>query len=279
MACYQTADLRFLECEALANRDFTWFKRDSFGHRLHHPVTTMPKEYRQYLRFKEHPDDRLVVLDIKNSQPYMSAIISKDLINGYLPEFRPMFEHLDRYEQKPDFLLYRKLCVEGRLYEFLMEGMGYDTKNLQTSHKIRAHIKELFFSSVLFSRTRVFGEKSRFRESFRMCFPAVHKMFQAIKQMDASVLPDLKEIIRPTGKKFKYEKSSDSYKLIACLMQRIEAALVYEVIVPRLLAEEIKCICIHDSFIVHPMHANRTRQIITESFENLGLPVPALSLE
>jgi len=274
-----SSDLKLLECEAVANKDFTWFTKDSFGHRLHHPITTMPKEYRKHLRFKENLDEPLVILDIKNSQPYFSSVIvNKDLINAHLPEFKPMLEHIAQFEKKPDFLLYRKLCVEGRLYEFLMEGMGGKPKDAQASHKVRGQIKELFFASVLFSRTRVFGEKSRFRESFRLAFPSVHKMFQEIKRLNETILPDLKSIIRPTGKKFKYEKSNNAYKLVACLMQRAESAILFHVISPRLLAAGIRYVTVHDSIILLPEHVEQALQIINISFESLGLPTPAISI-
>ena len=274
-----TDDLAFLECEAWSNRDFTWFKVDDFGHRLHHPVTSMPKEYRKHLRFKGRPDEPLAVLDVKNSQPYWSSVfLTKNLINAYLPEFKPLLEHIGHFERKPDFLLYRKLCVEGRLYEFFMEGMGFNPNDSQASHKVRKEIKELFFASVLFGRARVFGEKSRFRESFRLSFPSVHQMFQTIKRMDATDLPELKNIIRPTGKKFKYEKSNDAYKLVACLMQRVESAILFQVIAPRLLAAGIRFVSVHDSIILLPEHVEEALEIIKVSFEKLGLPAPAISI-
>ncbi|MFN8323957.1 MAG: hypothetical protein U0T74_14935 [Chitinophagales bacterium] len=269
-----TSDLRFLESEALANKDFAWFSVDKFGNRLHHPFTTMPKEYRKHLRFQDCSDKPLIELDIKNSQPYFSSVLSsKRLINEYLIEFLPLLPYIEKFERKADFLLYRKLCVEGRLYEFLMESLSMNSKNENDRHKI----KELFFASVLFSKLRVYGEKSRFREAFKSVFPSVHAMFQTIKGLDETVLPELKNIIRPTGKKFKYEKSNDAYKLVACLMQRSEATVMLQIVAPRLVEEGIKFITIHDSVMLLPEHAERAKQIIGEAFKSIALPPPTLS--
>ncbi|MBL0310173.1 MAG: hypothetical protein IPP77_10990, partial [Bacteroidetes bacterium] len=271
-----TDDMKFLEAEALMNWEFAWFKTDDFGKRLHTPITTMPKEYRKYLRFKGHPDTPLMALDIKNSQPYFSAVfMTSHLITDHLPEFIPLLDTAEPYTRKADFLLYRRLCVEGRLYEFIMEGMGLDNKDKEARDKI----KKLFFSSVLFSKTRVYGENSRFREMFRHAFPSVHKMFQAIKQSDESLLPTLKNIIRPSGKKYRYAKSNDAYTLVACLMQRSESAVMYQVVAPKLIEKGIRFVTIHDSIMCLPEDAALAKHLLMECFEALSLPVPMVSIE
>jgi hypothetical protein len=156
-----------------------------------------------------------------------------------------------------------------------MEGMGLDTKDENERNKV----KELLFASVLFGRTRVFGDKSKFRDAFRMVFPSVHEMFQLIKRADETLLPELNDIIKPTGKKFKYEKSNDSYKLVACMMQRAESAMMYQVIAPKLIEAGIKFITVHDSVIIAQQHVKGAEEIFKASFENLGLPAPTLSIK
>ncbi|MBL0309226.1 MAG: hypothetical protein IPP77_05980 [Bacteroidetes bacterium] len=273
---YQTTDdIKFLEAEAIMNHEFVWFKTDSYGHRLHTPITTMPKEYRKYLRFKGHPDTPFMSLDIKNSQPYFSAVfMNSRLINDYLPEFIPLLHIAEPYTRNADFLLYRRLCVEGRLYEFIMGGMGLDTKDKEARDKI----KKLFFSSVLFSKTRVYGENSRFREMFRHAFSSVHKMFQDIKHADEMLLPKLRDIIRPPGKKFRYAKSNNAYTLVACLMQRSEAALMYQVVAPRLIEKGIRFVTIHDSIMCLPDDAALANKIFIEAFDTLSIPPPTISV-
>lgn len=269
-----TDDLKFLQAEALSNKDFQWFSRDDFGCRLHHPVAALPKDYRNRLRFKSNPETKLVVLDIKNSQPYFSSVfLNKHLITTHLPEFLPGLPSVVKYERTGDFILYRRLCVEGRLYEFIMEGMGLNIKNKNERDKI----KELLFSSVLFSRLRVYGEKKRFRDYFRSIFPNVFEMFQSIKRMDEELLPDLKDVIRPRGAKFKYANSNNAYKLVSCLMQRAESAIMYNVIAPKLVAQGVKFVTVHDSFILLPEAVEFVKDIIKESFDELGLPVPVFS--
>ena len=273
-----TGDLKFLEAEAFANKDFDWFSQDSFGLRLHHPIAAMPKEYRNRLRFKGRPDEQLAVLDIRNSQPYFSSVcMNKHLILTYLPAFAPMLPHVEKYERTGDFHQYRELCIKGCLYEHIMKGMGLTPKDEKEQDKIRGKIKELLFSSVLFSRLSVFGEKKRFRDYFRKDFPSVHAMFQTIKRLDETILPELKEIIRPTGVKFKYPGSNNAYKLVSCLMQRAESSIMYQVIAPRLIDAGIKFVTVHDSFIMLSENVELAQAIIKASFEDIGLPAPTLS--
>ena len=97
--------------------------------------------------------------------------------------------------------------------------------------------------------------------------------------MDEAILPELKAIIRPTGVKFKYPKSNFAYKLVSCLMQRAEAAMMFQVIAPRLIEASIKFVTVHDSFIVLPENVEHTNLVIRESFESIGLPSPTLSIK
>ena len=99
-----------------------------------------------------------------------------------------------------------------------------------------------------------------------------------MKRLDESVLSDIKHIIRPPKKKFKYAASNDSHKILPCMMQRAESRMMYNVIAPRLIAEGIKFVTIHDSFMILPEDVEQTSTIIRESFEGLCLPVPTLSL-
>ena len=271
-----TSDLKFLMAEAFANKDLDWFSQDEFGLRLHHPITALPKIYRNRLRFKDHPKEQLAVLDIKNSQPFFSSVcMNKHLVSTYLPAFLPVLPYIEKYSKTGDFLLYSQLCTNGQIYEFFMEGMGLNLNN----QKERDRIKELLCSSVLFSRLRVSKEKKRFKDYFKSCFPSVYSMFQTIKSMDETILPELKEIIRPTGVKFKYHKSNFAYKLVSCLMQRAEAAMMFQVIAPRLIETGIKFVTVHDSFIVLPEKVEHTNLVIRESFESIGLPSPTLSIK
>ena len=104
-------------------------------------------------------------------------------------------------------------------------------------------------------------------------------MFMAIKRSDERLLPELKNIIRPTGKKFRYLKSNDAHKLIACLMQRSESALMYQVVAPKLISENIRFVTIHDALILLPEHVPQAQRILQEAFESLSIPVPSISAE
>jgi hypothetical protein len=255
--------------------EINWFIVDDFGGRFHHRISNMPKEQRQYLRFKGHEDTPLKVLDLRNSQPFFTALVSsKTLIVGLLPEFRPIIVIAEKYSSKPDFLLYRDLCVTGRLYEFFLEARGIDPSNKLERNKI----KELLFRAVIFSKKRVYGSDKLFQSLFKSCFPSAFSFFSEVKALDELVLPEIKHIIRPPKKKFKYAASNDSHKILPCIMQRAESRMMYKVIAPRLIADGIRFVTIHDSFMILPEDVERTQHIIRESFEGMGLPAPSLSV-
>jgi hypothetical protein len=256
--------------------EINWFIVDAFGGRFHHRISNMPKEQRQYLRFKGREDTPLKVLDLRNSQPFFTALVSnKTLIDGLLPEFRPIIGIAEKYGSKPDFLLYRDLCVTGRLYEFFLEAKGIDPSNKVERNKI----KELLFRAVIFSKKRVYGSDKLFQRLFKSCFPSVFSFFSEIKGLDETVLPDIKHLIRPPKKKFKYAASNDSHKILPCIMQRTESRMMYKVIAPELIAQDIRFVTIHDSFMILPEDVQRTQQIIRESFEGMSLPAPSLSIK
>jgi hypothetical protein len=256
--------------------EVTWFVVDDFGRRFHHIISSMPKEQRKFLRFKGHEQTPLVTIDFKNSQPFFSAMLSsKTLIDTLLPEFKAALPLAEQLINKPDFLLYRQLCVEGRLYEFFLEALGIDP-----SIKVeRDKIKETLFRAVLFSRKRVYGDDKRFKLHFQSAFPSVFSFFSAIKQMNEDELPELKSIIIPNNANFKFKQSNNSYKLLASMMQRAESRMIYQVIAPRLIEAGIKFITVHDSFIVLPEKVEQTNIIIRESFESICLPSPKLSIK
>ncbi len=256
--------------------EINWFVVDEFGGRFHHVISSMPKEQRKYLRFKGHEQTPLVTIDFKNSQPFFSAMVSsKALIETLLPEFKAILPFAEQLKNKPDFLLYRQLCVEGRLYEFFLEAQGIDP-----SHKLeRDKIKEALFRAVLFSRKRVYGSDKRIKLQFQSVFPNVFSFFSAIKQMNELELPELKSIIKPKNEDFKSYQSSNRYKLLACMMQRAESRMMYQVIAPKMIEAGIKFLTVHDSFILLPENVEPANIIIRASFESIGLPAPTISIK
>jgi hypothetical protein len=256
--------------------EVNWFVVDEFGGRFHHLISSMQKEKRIHLRFKGFERTPLVTIDFKNSQPFFSAMLSSPtLIETLLPEFKAILPLAEKLNNKPDFLLYRQLCVEGRLYEFFLEAQGIDPSNKLERDKI----KEALFRAVLFSRKRVYGEDKRFKIQFQSVFPSVFSFFSEIKNMNEFDLPALKSIIKPAEKYFKYIQSNNSYKLLPCMMQRVESRMMYQLIAPKMIEAGIKFVTVHDSFMVLPEHTEKAKIIIRTSFEYLGLHSPTLSIK
>lgn len=122
---------------------------DQFGFRYHHPIASLPKSFRKFIKWNE---TRLVNVDIKNSQPLFLclAYAKKNALDG-------------------DWVKYKSLCESGNLYESLNQ------------EKIdRESFKRQFFEEVLFAKGNSIAW-SRFAQQFNREFPAVFSYIQRLK--------------------------------------------------------------------------------------------------
>jgi len=97
-----------------------FYSIDNTSKRFHSNVTNLDKELRPYLRIN---NERLVNADIKNSQPYLSTIIltnpGKVSWLTENPTFALLLQNL-KVSTNQDVKNYISLVISGQLYEFLM---------------------------------------------------------------------------------------------------------------------------------------------------------------
>lgn len=94
---------------------------DSSGHRLHSPITRLPKFLRKYLQYN---GKSLVSLDLKNSQPYFSLLLLEETF------------YTTKKQKKGGINL---LGIDAELYELLNKvGINWPSKGVITS-AIQAH--------------------------------------------------------------------------------------------------------------------------------------------
>jgi hypothetical protein len=249
----------------------SWHTVCEFGNRYHNQYTSLPKKYRRLMRFEGREATPLMMLDFANSQPYFSSILGcGTLIEDLLPEFKPVLPIFRRAESRYDYQYYRHLCTTGNLYKNFL---GNELMS-------KEDVKNKLFRAILFARKRITTEDRLFRSQFKLFFPSVVKMADDIRKMTEKDLPLIKNIIRPTGIKFKYPKSNYSHKIIPCMMQRAESRIVYGHIVPEMIAAGIgPLLTIHDSFIILPEHEQKARTIIDSVFWKFQLPPPCVRSE
>ncbi|HEY1191863.1 MAG TPA: hypothetical protein VGE74_29800 [Gemmata sp.] len=90
----------------------TYFVPDPMG-RLHHPLTTVPKEHRTHIRVDGHAD--LVAVDVSCCQPALAGVVICDDLVGPPDELGGAVER------------WLRDCRDGALYERLMDRVEADT--------------------------------------------------------------------------------------------------------------------------------------------------------
>jgi len=262
-------------CEEDFDISLSWFVVDDFGRRFHTKITRMKKELRQYIRFKGFENQKLVSLDIKNSQPYFLSICSKPgLIRKMIPEFAPIAELARQYGESEDWKEFSRLSIEGGLYErFVQEGLTDEAFK-----EGRKKAKSQMYAAVLFCKKRVFKENKVFQQQFKKAFPNVFAFTASVRKCSANDLPELSNIIHYQDKKSKKHKN-DSSRLMPCLLQRMESAFMFKLIAPKLMTKDIPFITIHDSFMVKETDKDRVKAIMEDSFIKQGVHPPAIFFE
>ncbi len=174
--------------------------------RMHTVLTNMKSDLRNLITYLGAP---LVSIDIKNSQPYLSTILTtiqetkrgrhplntlkqqiQTTINQTHPNSSLMLEEMNELFDKQDFTIFKNLVSynkHGANGEDLYTYMLKKGKELNLPYANRREAKEGMFE-VLFSSNRHHSQAKRL---FRELFPSVDKLFRSLKELDHSLLPRL----------------------------------------------------------------------------------------
>lgn len=236
---------------------------DSTSGRYHSNLTNLPKELRQFIRIN---GKRLVNLDVKNSQPYLSTLILTD--PRKVAEFtkNPHFSMLLRslhVIHTEDIERYVSLVIQGRLYEYLIseyESRGFAFRSTDFKEK-RNQMKKLVLQIIYDKNVR----NPKCRRIFAELFPEVHRVFSIVRG-------DVK-----TEDKFQ------NYKRFAILLQRIESRLILNRVLGRLSIEhpDVIAVTVHDSVmtVADEEHVRIVHRMMEEELQKfVGFP-PTLKFE
>lgn len=233
-------DLRLIES---VNNSETFFIRDGKTRRIFHELNLMRREYRAFWRHRS--GERLVELDLRNSQPLILCTLFPEYFRAEWPE---------------DVVKYKKLCEQGLLYNHLLELGGYSTDD-----ETRNHFKETLFAEVFYCPDP------------KKCRKPEHKAryYTQVTQLFEKVFPNVYKLICD------YKPKNDYAKLPITMMQR-EANLIIDTTCNRLMLEnngKVNMLTIHDSIVTTEPFAKIVGAAILESFANKYSIYPALKAQ
>jgi hypothetical protein len=214
----------------------TWLTRDDYG-RVHTPLTSLPSRLRCCLSVG---GERLVGLDLKNSQPLFLGLAVRNQINQ--PHKQPNQQTTNNDASFPDMpsdlRRYLRVCQRGEFYESLAcEGKG------------REAVKASLWQP-LFGETR-YAYRGWLWERLEAEYPTVAGYVRAVKSHD--------------------------YKRLAHLLQGEESAFFIRAVCGRIRGERpgLPLYTIHDSLLTTPRHVEYVRVVVMDEFRKMGL-VPSL---
>lgn len=225
------------------------FSVDEYG-RVHTNLTNMSSSLRKFLKVE---NQKLVNIDIRNSQPLFLSVMFKHLSKTdlktsdlgkqvfYLPPLLPLCCQKERFfyaslAAKPDVKMYTTLCEQGEFYDWIMDGMKVPSDD-------RKIFKRRFFGKVFFCESQMNDES----EFFKKYFPSI---FDFITEM-----------------------KSVNYKVMANVLQRVESHFIIENVAARLCRQKPHMFLstIHDSFLIENHDVNFVLEVLQEEFGKLGL--------
>lgn len=269
------------------NYPFSAATVDEFGNRLHHEVVRLPKCLRPFLRFRDHPDQEMVELDLVASQPSFLANITPQLIEQYAPECAAAIPYFQKYSQEPDYQEYQRLCQEGIIYEHLQDKFNKRYGSSLASLVTRDDAKDIYYNAA-FSNYK-FREKMDTNDSlttteqrlakhlvnfnlegarkasatlfkkrsynlFKFLFPSLHKLFTDLKALTWD---------------FNLKKKHANNCLLA---QRIESGIVYTHLVKALVGAGVeRFTTTHDSLNVMKCDEKLARRVVKAALKQARL--------
>jgi hypothetical protein len=251
---YQRIDKFDEVVESIISGENEYYIVCKFGRRFHTVWSSLKKELRSLVYFQEIPKERVKGLDIVNSQPWLTSIISEPQILNYVPEVaEELTAILKKATLGTDYWEYRTLCVEGGIYEHWIEVLrrelgdnwrqdmveldkNFARKNKRTGLKKISSISDpaltdrqvaklLFFRVIFAKQENEIGKNGRRRkllenlkvlnDAYKLEWPSVWGLFADIKR-----------------NKFKCNssKKNGGYTNLAMIMQRVESAIMGQII-------------------------------------------------
>lgn len=244
---------------------------DNNTRRFHSNLTNMRSILRNAITYD---GEKLISIDIKNSQPYLSLVLfnkefwlkrkekEENIINSNKLHISNINIKYNQYyimigdiaESLDDkgLQLYKDLVSKGVLYEYIQSHLKSDNRLKFSS---RRDVKSTVFQT-LYSDNRFIGQvEAKPKRDFRELFPDVYALFAVIKKKDHTLLPRL--------------------------LQNIESHLIIKVISKRI-GKELPLapiFTIHDSIATTSKYVEAVEKIMHEELESAIGFAPSLKRE
>ena len=254
-----TFNMRWMPLKKIPQAQY-WVSVDTTAGRLHSPLTGLKKQLRKTLSYK---GQKLVSIDISNSQPYLAIVfLKKEAFKRNNMGLR-LKQHDSKlnYNESPvakgkcsaDLDLYIEAVSSGQFYESFQEEL--EKLNLMPSNidNRRDYVKGVMF--LAFFSPNHQSDFVKEIKIFQKAFPSVAAVFSFIKKNDHSVL--------------------------ACALQNLEADIILNDICGYITEHhpEVPLFTIHDSIATTEQHKDLVYCIMQKRLtERIGIP-PNLSVE
>lgn len=276
--------LLFFQMEMHNSKEFVDFHVDSFGFRAHTTFTSLKKELRQFIRFKGYDNERVVLVDLKNSQPYFSSLIIRHpkLLEQFLPEFLPLKSIIEQGTEDGGVKFFHKICAEGLLYRDWLLARNYlQDEKAELTPELKTKAKDEILAMVMYGTNGNYADnkevaynKKMTKLMFNQQYGKTGEIFSAIKRVGADILPFMDRFY--TSKEGKYVGIKAAHKNLSAMMQRMESRILLEFVGQKLIANGLVFTTVHDCFILPESHGNTAKNLIHEAFTELGVIPPSL---
>lgn len=265
----------------------TYYSVDRFSHRFHSNITNLKSELRKHLRYE---GKKIVSLDIKNSQPYMSLCLFNEPFINFVIKTQvqkvPSSESLnDITNNKNDDNIFninkiystigRRILIPSSLL-LLMRQQLSKTKECQDFRTYTEMVSSgLFYDWMAdeFRRRGIEGLGTR-GEVKKMMFVVFFSHNQFLNQSDAAPKKRFAELFPSVYEMFKIIKRIDN-SMLARLLQVIESHIILRVVCRRITKErpDVPLFTIHDSIATTVENKDYVYKVMMEELtRHVGVP-------
>jgi len=274
--------LEFLE--AVDGKDIEYYFVDAFGNRFHTAYAMLKRQIRPLLYFADRPDEKLASLDIKCSQPWLTSVMTPDIIAAYVPEAVELLPAFAALLQCPERDEYQALCTSGQVYEHWQE-------EIEAQHGIywREDFAALDRQRVAAGGKPQPGEalddpSLTDRDAAKKCLYRViygypkaddplHVVFRTLWPNIWTALESIKK-----AKKLEASTSDKAYANMSFVMQRLEAEFMRRCIVKFFENGINHLVTIYDGVLVLESQQTEAKALMLEVASDMGLPLPQIKV-
>lgn len=255
-----------------------YFKTDQ-QNRLHTNVSGLTRECLQFLRFRCSAGDRLVQLDLHNSHPYFLALFLRDNFS-----FSSLLSPPSSSFSSPLPYMY---ASSSSISEYkLINSMDLEQKSKGGNFgQTGVNLNELDEYSTLVSAGLLYADIGKHLNIsdrdlikdmfFHWCYGSP-KLPKPVGEYFREKFPLIEQFIRQYNiqhRRYDFERKRNDWGKLSREIMLKESEWMYQMVVPKLMSRVRDCLfqTRHDALIVSETYWRDAKQVILETFEEIGL--------